>query len=359
VSALLTNWLAMPNLSNSIEAVHRLSELGAVVTSVTHETSQEGFEAEWRGISVLTTAGDFIDRLEVFDEADLDAAIAQFDQLSRPAPRLENAASQVGERFWKHFAAREWAAMAELIADDIFSDDRRRVVNGGIRRGRGDHMADMRGIAEVLPDEVITPTVIATRGARLALTRICGLNRGLGPGEVTAELFSVVELDADNRIVAHIGFDVEDIEAAFEDLDARYLAGEAALYRQTWSVIAGARAGFNRHELPATTPDPVYIDHRPVVGVEAVALAASLSAVWDITSDASAYIEAVHRLSEAGAVITQVLKMTSQEGFDAELWMIMMFTVEGDLISGVEVFEEADLDAALARFDELDRSPVS
>jgi hypothetical protein len=37
----------------------------------------------------------------------------------------------------------------------------------------------------------------------------------------------------------------------------------------------------------------------------------------------------------------------------------MMFTVEGDLISGVEVFEEADLDAALARFDELDRSPVS
>ena len=55
----------------------------------------EGFDAEWRGIHVLTVDGDLLSRFEVFDEADLDAAIARFDQLSRPAPRLENAASQV------------------------------------------------------------------------------------------------------------------------------------------------------------------------------------------------------------------------------------------------------------------------
>ena len=80
----------------------------------------------------------------MFDEADLDAALATFDELQPQAPRLENAASQVGERFWQHFAARDWAAMAELLADDIFTDDRRRVVNAGIRHGRDDHMADMR-----------------------------------------------------------------------------------------------------------------------------------------------------------------------------------------------------------------------
>ena len=44
---------------------------------------------------------------------------------------------------------------------------------------------------------------------------------------------------------------------------------------------------------------------------------------------------------------------TSQEGFDAEWRMITFSTVEGDLISRCEVFDEADLDAALARFDEL------
>ena len=33
--------------------------------------------------------------------------------------------------------------------------------------------------------------------------------------------------------------------------------------------------------------------------------------------------------------------------------MIDVFTVEGDLISRLETFDEADLDAALARFEEL------
>ena len=44
---------------------------------------------------MFTVEGDLINRTEVFDEADLDTAIARFDQLSRPAPRLENAASHV------------------------------------------------------------------------------------------------------------------------------------------------------------------------------------------------------------------------------------------------------------------------
>ena len=59
----------------------------------------EGFDAEWRVIALLTVEGDLINRCELFDEADLDAALARFDELSRPAPRLENAASQVYERF--------------------------------------------------------------------------------------------------------------------------------------------------------------------------------------------------------------------------------------------------------------------
>ena len=77
-----------------VEQVHRLNGLGAVITYAAHETSHEGFAAEWRGIAVFTVDGDLVNRCEVFDEADTDAAIARFEQLSRPA-RLENAASQV------------------------------------------------------------------------------------------------------------------------------------------------------------------------------------------------------------------------------------------------------------------------
>ena len=59
-------------------------------------------------------------------------------------------------------------------------------------------------------------------------------------------------------------FDLDDIDAAFEELDARYLAGEAAAHAHTWSVISKAYAALNRRELAATTPDWVNIDHRSV-----------------------------------------------------------------------------------------------
>ena len=111
-----------------VETVHRVADPGAVVTYAAYETSQEGFDAEWRGIAVLAVEGDMVSRTELFDEADLDAAIARFDQLSQPVPRLENAASQVGERILAHFATLDWDAMAEILADGFSNDDRRRVV---------------------------------------------------------------------------------------------------------------------------------------------------------------------------------------------------------------------------------------
>ena len=77
-------------------------------------------------------------------------------------------------------------------------------------------------------------------------------------------MLSVVEIDADERIVAVVTFDPDDIDAAFAELDARYLVGEAAPHAQAWSVIARTYAAFNRHEFPSTTPNSVYIDHRPL-----------------------------------------------------------------------------------------------
>ena len=112
-------WNVTSDLSNFIEAVHRLDNLGAVITHVANETSQEGFHAEWRVTSLLALDGDFINRCEVFDESDLDAAIARFDQLSRPAPQLDNAASRAAEHYMAHFAARDWDELAKVLADDI------------------------------------------------------------------------------------------------------------------------------------------------------------------------------------------------------------------------------------------------
>ena len=57
-------------------------------------TSPEGFDAEWQMIDIFTVEGDRLSRSEVFDEADLDAALARFDELHPPTRRLENAASR-------------------------------------------------------------------------------------------------------------------------------------------------------------------------------------------------------------------------------------------------------------------------
>ena len=340
-----------PQGSIYVETVHRLSNLGAVFTWAGHGTSQEGFEAEWRGINVATVEGDRINRGEIFDEADLDAALARFDELQPRAPRLENAASQLGERQLAHFAARDWAAMTELLAEDTSTDDRRRVVNAGIQHGRDVDVATMRALAD-LGVAHIASTVIATRGERLALTRSRMSGRDQRPDAFYTEALSILEIDADNRGAAKVVFDPDDIDSAIKELDARYLAGEAADYAHTWSVMMQACAALNTREIFATTADFVDIDHRSLAAIESGDLKAYIRAALN-DGVYNVYIEAVHRLGDLGAVVTLVSSGTSQGGFDGEWRMADVFTVEGDLISRCEIFNEADLDAALARFDEL------
>ena len=65
------------------------------------------------GLILLTVEGDLVGRSEVFDEADLDAALASFEDAvpSTYAALLENTASRVDERFQAYFAARDWDAI--------------------------------------------------------------------------------------------------------------------------------------------------------------------------------------------------------------------------------------------------------
>jgi tetratricopeptide (TPR) repeat protein len=352
VSALLANWLAMPNLSNSVEAVHRLSEFGAVVTSVTHETSHEGFEAEWRGICVLTTEGDFIDRLEVFDEADLDAAITRFEQLSQPPRQLENAAAEAYEILQACFAARDWNAMAEALAEEVFHDDRRRVVGSGFRKGTDAVVAEMSALAEIGVKH-ISSAVIATRGGRLILSRSHASGRDERLDAFRTDVLNILEVDAGERIAALVTFDPGDFEAAMAELDSRYLAGEAAPYARTWSVVASSYAALNRHELPPTTPDCVYADHRRETAFGPGDLTGYIGTGWDPNQGINIHVEEVHRLSSLGAIVTYSAQETSHEGFDAEWRGLALLAVQGEMVNRCEVFDEAELDTAMARFDEL------
>ena len=339
-------WDLTPNVSLRIEAVHRLTNLGAVVSRTTYGTSQDGFDAEWRAIDLPTVQGDLIDHFEMFDEADLDAALARFEEICPTTPRLENAARRAHERFWRYFPARDWEAFEEILADDFSSDDRRRVVGAGVRHGRTAEIENLRAIVDVLITDV-TSTVMAIRGERLILTRDRFTTGNQESEAFLADVLGIAEIDADDRIVAVVAFDPDDIDAAFEELDARYVRGEGAAHAHTWSVIAEMYGALNRRELPAVTKDWANVDHRPLVTIEPNDLATTLRAMWDVVPDVSMYVEAVHQLTSFGAVVTHTSYGTSQEGFDAEWRMIQLLTVDGDMISRTELFDEADLDAAL------------
>ncbi len=342
----------MPNVHARVDAVHRLSEMGAVVTQTLKGTSAEGFCVEWRMINVYLVEGELISRAELFGESDLDAALARFDGLHSPATLLENTASHVHQTFFECFADRDWATMSEMCADAVVSDDRRTVISSGLLRGREANIGNMRAIAE-FGVTLSASSVVATRGQRLALILDNFESNAEEPEPFVAAMLTVAEVDTGERITAFVTFDPDDFDAAFQELDARYLAGEAAAYARTWSVIASGHARYNRHELPSTTMDPVYIDHRPLVGAEGADLAASLHAVSELVPDVRICVEAVRRLNDLGAVMTQTLKGSSAEGLYAELSTVAVVMVDGELISRVEVYEAAELDAALARFDEL------
>ena len=152
----------------------------------------------------------------------------------------------------------------------------------------------------------MTSAVIATRGERLALTRVRFSSRDQRPEAFDTEVLNIVEIDADDRVAACVVFDPDDIEAAFEELDARYLAGEAAAHAHTWSVITrGATPRSIGTNCLATTPDWVNIDHRRGTSIAPGDMTELLCALRGSSRRTfSSYIEAVHRLNDLGAVVT-------------------------------------------------------
>ena len=217
---------------------------------------------------ILTVDGDLINRCEIFDEADLDAALARFDELNRPAPRLENAATRVTERFQAYFAARDWDAMAEITGRRHLH---RRSSSRGERRDPTrsrcrdrEHAGNRRSRGRRSPRRTsLRPAGNASRSV-VSACRVATSE----PEAFHTETLNIVEIDADNRIAARVTFDLDDIDAAFEELDARYLAGEAAASRaHVVGYHAGPTPGSIERELPATTQDWVNVDHRHAAAI--------------------------------------------------------------------------------------------
>src|SRR5262249_17784251 len=149
-------------------------------------------------------------------------------------------------------------------APEFRLSDRRTLMH--MELDREQHLGSLRTIFEMTWSR-FQSEVLATRGGRLAFTRVRfeGSNRSAGPSEV--EFLSVVEGNDRGDRIAHVMFDPDDLEAAYDELDARYLAGEAAPFRHAKVMTAFKRA-FAARDWDAMASllaeDYVLVDHRPL-----------------------------------------------------------------------------------------------
>ena len=253
-------WDVEPDVTVHIEAVHRLSDRGAVVTHVVRGPRSR-VRRRVAKIVLLTVKGDAVSRGELFDETDLDTALARFDEINRPAPAVENASTRAWARLTEAFNRRDVNGFIALTTADGRLDDRRKglhsVLDGPARQN------NFHQLLELTPSPwrmEVEP--IAIRGSRLSLIRGCLRDYADTDSPITLELLTVMEVSNGGLMHDTVNFDPDDLDAAFAELDVRYLAGEAAAYSRTWSLIAQTYAAFNRHELSRTSPDWVNLDHR-------------------------------------------------------------------------------------------------
>ena len=162
-------------------------------------------------------------------------------------------------------------------------------------------MANTRAIAEIWSTNA-TASVTATRGRNLALERLSFSGREEGAEEFLTELLSIVELNADERIASLVVFDLDDFDAAIAELDARYLAGEAAAHAHTWSAVCGPTpqsTGKNSSRRLPTGSISITVGAQFAPGDANAYVRASLD-----DGEGNIYVETVHRLGDLGAVVT-------------------------------------------------------
>ena len=177
-------------------------------------------------------------------------------------------------------------------------------------------IADMQTIAD-LGITNGTMTVIATRGERLALSRSRLSGQDQGPEAFNTEILGLVEINADERVVASVAFDPDESTRPSKSSTPGTSPAKRPPTR-TRGRSSPDHSAVNRRQLPPMTPDFVSLTICRSNRIETGDLTASIRAMRDLTPD----ISQLHR-SRTSAEPSRSGRHpdgsgTSQEGFDAE-----------------------------------------
>jgi hypothetical protein len=351
------SWADSVDASVYVQAVHRLNRVGAVVTYVAYATTAQGFEAEWREVGLSTVDGHRVNRSELFDEDDLDAALARLAELSTSAPQLENSATRARTRVCDAYNRRDVDGLLALTTDDVWIDDRRK----GLRDEGAVREDAARALLEFSPPQWQQETeTIAIRGSRFAVSRVKYVDTADAERPITVEYLAVTEVNDDGLMCATVLFDPDDINGAISELHARWIASGEVAHPEVIEAARQVNEIYNRHDWDAMASresGATYVNHRLLAG-DAETIGdhwSSYRTLASLVPDIRVEPAEILTHSAIGLVSNLVVKGTTAEGARIELPAITLVLFDGTRVMRMEAFDVDQRDLALTRFEELNR----
>jgi len=298
-------------------------------------------------------------RLDVWD-AGAPEARARFAEIATavaPAEPFANAASRAFERLTGCFNARDWAGIQTCASPALAYDERRRLLRN--TAGLREWLAGVREFYDV-PGSEFRVSLLATRGERLSLHRNSyGGGAGSGAPFEIEDFVGVYEVDDTGRIVGIVLFDVDDLDAAYAELDARFEAGEGAAHPVVVQVGRAFREALARRDwdavLATCAPDLVCHNHR-VLGWDTLHGAAAwvqlLQATAQLSPDYRPRVDH-SRICENGVLMYGQLYGTRDGGAFEIPFVRVNQIAPGGLVLRIDLYDHEKSGAALARFAEL------
>ncbi|MBI3768725.1 MAG: nuclear transport factor 2 family protein [Deltaproteobacteria bacterium] len=336
------------------------------------------FEIPQINVSELDELGR-IHRLDVYDLDQLDQARARFDAIgaqtasdplaafaqpnavtaATPATRFANAATRAWDRMFTFWRARDWQRFAQPLSVGFRYVDRRRMAQLELDRDR--FVEFTRQLGDMSSARLETE-VLATRGDRLALLpfHVEVADAEIGPSEL--EYVNLIEMSESDEVVMWVRFDVDDLDAAYAELDARYDAGEAAAHARASAWLRGFLRAFANRDwdtLPALCAPTLVADDHRLVGWGTLrgpaAWVQALRALVDLASDARYHLDHV-RLSDRGWLAEGAMRGTRDGGmFEIPSIAVGELDELGKQLRG-DLYELDQFDQARARFDAIGAS---
>jgi hypothetical protein len=307
-------------------------------------------------IAVTTVDGDLFNRYEMFDETDLEAALARFDELSRPTQVLENAATRVHARMMDAFNRRDLDSFLAVVTADGRYEDRRKGL-----RDEGPIKPDFARalFVEAAPNWQEETEAVAIRGRRLVLYRLMFRDHSEVDRPIAVEALVLTEV-TDDELASYVAiFDPDDIDGAMAELTARWIASGEVAHPEVIEAHRRLLDMANRHDwdtFAIRSADATYVGHRQLAVGDTIAdYISSIRMLASLVPDL--WLAPVEILSHSalGVVTYVVMKGTSTEGAPVELPLVGVVLFDGDRVSRVETFDPNQRHLALARFEELNR----